>query len=429
MHVASTVHVAVVLMLLVHAPPRMGVAHRAVPHYGMQGPAAGVMAYVGRGHRQPRRSAEGPRRFVLRLSGGGDEGNGDAGRSPSPPECEGPEPPGAAGGGRPAAKSFLKVADNGEVWVEKEGQGRALDPLFDDEQPRAAKVVESIDLGVDAECPCAYCTGGNSDGDGAPGACVRAAGAKECPMASDLAFDIPPHLERALRKEVRTMLAACSEAASDSAPAGCSTAAPDETGDSAHGNADAAVKKAGDGWEFKGGWQGGRHTGAGGCGEEAQGEVEWEDEGVETFDPASQAAQDLASREAQTLAEHASLHGEGGQVLPPGAAEELLECMERVEGEPIWWEEGARGEEGGGGGEVVEGPEPAEVLHPSPAPAPAPAPPASSFRKEGGGWGVAGEEARDQWVLARLERERVVCGAGWGAWKRPMGWAGVEGAV
>ena len=32
-------------MLLVHAPPRMGVAHRAVPHYGMQGPAAGVMAY------------------------------------------------------------------------------------------------------------------------------------------------------------------------------------------------------------------------------------------------------------------------------------------------------------------------------------------------------------------------------------------------
>ena len=47
----------------------------------------------------------------------------------------------------------------------------------------------------------------------------------------------------------------------------------------------------------------------------------------------------------------------------------------------------------------------------------------------GRGWGVAGEEARDQWVLARLERERVVCGAGWGAWKRPMGWVGEEGVA
>ena len=54
--------------------------------------------------------------------------------------------------------------------------------------------------------------------------------------------------------------------------------------------------------------------------------------------------------------------------------------------------------------------------------------PAHSGRR-GGGWGGAGEEARDQWVLARLEREREVRGAGWGAWKRPMGWAGVEGAV
>ena len=47
----------------------------------------------------------------------------------------------------------------------------------------------------------------------------------------------------------------------------------------------------------------------------------------------------------------------------------------------------------------------------------------------GRGRGVAGEEARDQWVLARLERERVVCGAGWGAWKRPMGWVGEEGVA
>ena len=42
---------------------------------------------------------------------------------------------------------------------------------------------------------------------------------------------------------------------------------------------------------------------------------------------------------------------------------------------------------------------------------------------------MAGEEARDQWVLARLEREREVRGAGWGAWKRPMGWVGEEGVA
>ena len=106
----------------------------------------------------------------LRLSGGGggEEDGDDSAHSVSAPEHEGPGLPDAKDG-PPPPKSILKVSDDGEVWVDKEGQEQADNV---DEDGCARKVVETYDLGPDIPCSCEYCTSG-AEGDSRLADCER----------------------------------------------------------------------------------------------------------------------------------------------------------------------------------------------------------------------------------------------------------------
>lgn len=105
------------------------------------------------------------RALRLRMSGGCGE---DSAYSVSAPEYEGPKLP-KADDSAPPPRSILKVSDDGEIWVDREGQEHD-DSLCD--AGRERKVVETYDLGPDVLCSCESCTG-NINGDHQPAGCVR----------------------------------------------------------------------------------------------------------------------------------------------------------------------------------------------------------------------------------------------------------------
>ena len=263
------------------------------------------------------------RGLTLRLSGGsdrdadGDGNNEDSGVSISFSEAEGPLLPNPARDGPPPTKSFLKVADDGEIWVEKEGQARECDDAFDD-GTGARKVVEEIDLGVDVECTCHYCTG---SGDGDAAGCERKAQDGDADANQEL--DLPPHLQRELDMNLQAL---CQDFADRSTDASISkhghapgvqahtennvqeTNAPSKPASStrrskphagsaqdasvhvkavAHGahkyeDHDDGFTSADRGWQFKGEWQGGGRAavtaqGAPNALGGSKREMEWED--------------------------------------------------------------------------------------------------------------------------------------------------------
>lgn len=270
--------------------------------------------------------------LVLRLSGGcegeegvvGDAADEDSGESIPFSEAEGPELP-RARDGPPPPKSFLKISDVGEIWVEKEGQQRLRDDVFDDAGVDS-KVVETIDLGLDAECSCKYCTGEGEDGTAG---CQRSASqseAGELGAGGGKGLDMTPDLDRALETNLQALCRDILDSKKKKGEKntrtadGCSTKSTlPHTGDSSEETAEgplqdttsrsgaagaaqggarggaregtaldgglvtqpvAPATRSGEGWQFKGQWQVGtvepaaqgarQEAGGGGC-------VEWED--------------------------------------------------------------------------------------------------------------------------------------------------------
>jgi hypothetical protein len=140
--------------------------------------------------------------------GGGDEESGSVSYS----EAEGPQLPDPAIHGPPLPKSFLKVSDDGEIWVEKEGQEQTCTDAFDDDKGHSRKVVETFDLGADVPCSCNYCTGladdavTNSDQD----VCSRVSAQDEEATTTGNrgvdALQMPPNLQRELEHNIQVSL-------------------------------------------------------------------------------------------------------------------------------------------------------------------------------------------------------------------------------
>ncbi len=171
-----------------------------------------------------------PRACVLRLGGGSSEkeravGNGGGGDeesgSVSYSEAEGPQLPDPAIHGPPLPKSFLKVSDDGEIWVEKEGQEQSCTDTFDDDKGHSRKVVETFDLGADVPCSCNYCTGladdavANSDQDGCSRVSAQDEEATTTGKRGVDALRMPPHLERELEHNIQVSLFTASASIND----------------------------------------------------------------------------------------------------------------------------------------------------------------------------------------------------------------------
>ena len=240
-------------------------------------------------------------RGPMRLSGGFAEATGavDVASGESVPEPEGPPLPDPSHG-PPPARSFLKVSEDGEIWVEKDGvvqeekdRGDSLFPTS------AAKVVESIDLGPDAVCACALCSGsdatvaggGNLVGGVEGDSVDRQGGMHDAVIPQHLVKDFNDNLDAVCAefRDGQAVAGARAEARADSSaeqhdgpqlPSGrCADKSSHRQGLTTR----PIVSCSGPGWQFPGEWQQPRDSGLTVSAGEAEvaegaGEVEWEDD-------------------------------------------------------------------------------------------------------------------------------------------------------